>query len=112
MGASALEKVAHSAETVMSSVSSGQLIFEGDLLEVLLRVLDTIRGLRAELLEGRTVTKPPGTFCWHWRLLAVPRMTKVRQPPAFGSRTAGPNCTRIMNCSSVCRSYLPKSCLN
>src|SRR5262245_50660325 len=60
MGASALEKVAHSAETVMSSVSSGQLIFEGDLLEVLLRVLDTIRGLRAELLEGRTVNEAPG----------------------------------------------------
>ena len=60
MGASALEKVAHSAETVMRSVSSGQLIFEGDLLEVLLRVLDTIRGLRAELLEGRTVNEAPG----------------------------------------------------
>lgn len=60
MGASALEKVAHSAETVMSSVSSGQLIFEGDVLEVLLRVLDTIRGLRAELLEGRTVSEAPG----------------------------------------------------
>ena len=60
MGASALEKVAHSAETVMSSVSSGQLIFEGDVLEVLLRVLDTIRGLRAELLEGRTVNEAPG----------------------------------------------------
>jgi chemotaxis protein histidine kinase CheA len=60
MGASALEKVTHSAETVMSSVSSGQLIFEGDVLEVLLRVLDTIRGLRAELLEGRTVGEAPG----------------------------------------------------
>src|SRR6516225_541943 len=60
MGASALEKVAHSAETVMSSVNSGQLIFEGDVLEVLLRVLDTIRGLRAELLEGRTVNEAPG----------------------------------------------------
>ena len=59
MGASALEKVAHSAETVMSSVSSGQLIFEGDVLEVLLRVLDTIRALRAELLEGRTVNEAP-----------------------------------------------------
>ena len=60
MGASALEKVAHSAETVMSSVSSGQLIFEADVLEVLLRALDTIRGLRAELLEGRTVNEAPG----------------------------------------------------
>jgi two-component system chemotaxis sensor kinase CheA len=60
MGASALEKVAHSAETVMSSVSSGQLILEGDVLEVLLRALDTIRGLRAELLEGRTVNEAPG----------------------------------------------------
>src|SRR6516164_5195184 len=43
MGASALEKVAHSAETVMSSVTSGQLFFEGDVLEVLLRALETIR---------------------------------------------------------------------
>src|SRR6516165_4617016 len=60
MGASALEKVAHSAETVMSSVTSGQLFFEGDVLEVLLRALDTIRGLRAELLEGRTVSEAPG----------------------------------------------------
>lgn len=59
MGASALEKVAHSAETVMNSVSSGQLIFEGDVLEVLLRVLDTIRALRTELIEGRTVNEAP-----------------------------------------------------
>jgi two-component system chemotaxis sensor kinase CheA len=54
-----LEKVAHSAETVMNSVSSGQLIFEGDVLEVLLRVLDTIRALRTELIEGRTVNEAP-----------------------------------------------------
>jgi chemotaxis protein histidine kinase CheA len=60
MGASALEKVTHSAETVMSSVRSGQLLFERDVLEVLLRVLDTIRGLQAELLEGRSVNEAPG----------------------------------------------------
>ena len=82
MGASALEKVAHSAETVMSSVSSGQLIFEGDVLEVLLRVLDTIRGLRAELLEGRTVNEAPGDI-----LLAL---------EAFGaSNDQSPATTRI-----------------
>lgn len=83
VGASALEKVAHSAETVMSSVRSGQLIFEGDVLEVLLRVLDIIRGLRAELLEGRTVTEAPGDI-----LLAL---------EAFGgaSNDRSPETTRI-----------------
>src|SRR5262249_10025114 len=35
------------------------LIFEGDVLEVLLRVLDTIRALRTELIEGRTVNEAP-----------------------------------------------------
>jgi chemotaxis protein histidine kinase CheA len=69
MGSSALEKVAHSAETVMSSVRSGQLIFEGDVLEVLLRVLDTIRGLRAELImpaKARNLS-PSWNHCYSGR---------------------------------------------